>query len=362
MDGDESVAKLLLQQIAALTEEVRSIRDGQQRPASRLLVSEGYTEYEKAHHGAHSWRMTKDKLAPMVRRLGHMLAVDITPRVWTKHRAARRGELIPAGKSKGQPPAESTLNVELGVAKKFLEWLVEQELIPHNPLRPARYETPMKKRKSWPRPELFARLLESPRPVGAEQRAVFHGWLTLLYETGLRFDEGRLARRDRRRQTADGWALDIDTTKGGEPHTVGLTDVAIRALDAIIPVVGSPYYFTRSMTKRPYGKRIFGWWFRNACEAIGLDAHVVAGEFRFRPHDLRRAAAKNLVERGGDILDAKEMLGHKSVRTTEGYVGSSTREALRIARIMERRGPQHADDGDRIQPAIMSPAGPVTRR
>lgn len=357
---DEEVTKLLLAQVAALTSEVRAMRS-QHAPTSTLLLSAGYAEYEKAHRAAHSWRMTKDKLAPMVRRLGQTYAMDLTPRAWSKHRAARRGELITHGKSKGQPPAESTLNVEMGVAKKFLEWLVEQEMIPHNPLRPARYETPMRKRKSWPRPELFARLLESPRPDGAEQRAVFHGWLTLLYETGLRYDEGRLARRDRRRQTADGWALDVDTTKGGDPHTVGLTGVAIAALENIVPVVGSPYYFTRSATRKPYGKRIFGWWFRNACEAIGLDAHIVAGELRFRPHDLRRAAAKNLIDRGGDILDAKEMLHHKSVRTTEGYVGSSTREALRIARIMERRGPQRLD-GDQRNVLTAQSDAPARRR
>lgn len=345
--GDDSGALLrqLLEQNAALLAELHAQR-AEKGPASGPLVAAGYGEYEKAHRHGHSWRMTKDKLAPMVRRLGQVFASELTPRAWARHRQARRGELITVGKSRGQAPAESTLNVELGVAKKFLEWLVEQGLIEHNPLRPAKYEARVKKRKSWPRPELFAQLLSSPSPNGREQREVFHGWLTLLYETGLRYEEGRLARRDRRRVGLDGGeALDIDRVKGGDPHTVGLTAVLIVALDRIVPVLGCPYYFARSETRKPYSNRMFGYWFRGACEAVGLDAHVVAGELRFRPHDLRRAAAKNLVDRGGDILDAKELLHHKSVRTTEGYVGHTTRAALRLARIMERRGPQPAPSG-----------------
>lgn len=354
---DEEVTAKLLAQLAALTAEVRSLKQERAPAQPTVTVAAGYVDYERAHKSTLSWTMRKYKLAPFIRRLGNLPAIEITPKVWSQHRQARRGEIIEHGNGKGRAPSEATLNVELGVGKKFLEWMTEQEYIPHNPLRPARYEIPMRKlrRKSWPRPELFAALLESPKPPGSEQRATFHGWLTLLYETGLRFSEGRWARRDRRRRTVDGWALDIDTTKGGEPHTVGMTAALLAALEAIPRVLGSPYYFARAETGKPYGATTIRTWFREACEAIGLDAHVVAGELRFRPHDLRRAAAKNLVERGGDILDAKEMLHHKSVQTTEGYVGQSVRKAVQIARIMERRGPQKTDNGNENQGPIPSP-------
>lgn len=338
MESDEIAA-----QLAAIRAEVRALRTDKAQ-AGGLTVFQGYEAFEKAMKSSHSWRMTVAKLRPMIRRLGHMFAVDVTPKVWAKHHEARQGELIERGRNKGQPPSAATLNVELGVAKGFLEWLAsdERELIPFNPLRRAKYRAKVKPRRSWPRPELFQQLLGSPKPDGLEQRAVFHGWLYVMYETGLRNDEARCVRRDRMRLTEDGVALDVDTTKGGEPHTVGVTVDALAALAAIPPVLGSPFYFARSLTKRLYGKRIFHYWFRNACEAIGLDAHVVAGEIQFRPHDCRRAAATNLIDRGGDVRDAQRLLKHASIQTTEGYIQQTATSAIKIARIMERRSPHHA--------------------
>lgn len=306
-----------------------------------ITVTQVFEAYERACKDRHSWRMTADKLRPMVRRLGSVAAIEITPKAWAKHRDTRRGEVIEAGKSKGKSPSEATLRVELGVAKAMLEWAAsdEQELIPFNPLRSAKYDRGPKRRRSWMPPDVFDRLIASPKPDGIEQRAVFHGWALLAYETGLRYEEARNARIDRLRRTEDGVALDVDTTKGGEPHTVGLTARALAGLQAIPRVIGSPYFFARSETKKLYGNRIFGYWFRCACEAANLDVHVNPGDRQWRPHDLRRGAATNAVDRGADIRQVQQMLHHASVKQTEDYVQRSAPEAIRLARIMERYGP-----------------------
>ena len=52
---------------------------------------------------------------------------------------------------------------------------------------------------------------------------------------------------------------------------------------------------------------------RSACEKAGVnpDAH--------RPYDLRHPIATRLRERGADLADVQELLGHRNITTTRRY-------------------------------------------
>ena len=61
-----------------------------------------------------------------------------------------------------------------------------------------------------------------------------------------------------------------------------------------------------------------------AFEAAGLNGHLAT-------HSLRKSFAQRLYDRTGDIFAVQEMLGHKSVATTQQYLGvnyASVRDAL----------------------------------
>ena len=61
-----------------------------------------------------------------------------------------------------------------------------------------------------------------------------------------------------------------------------------------------------------------------AFEAAGLNGHLAT-------HSLRKSFAQRLYDRTGDIFAVQEMLGHKSVATTQKYLGvnyASVREAV----------------------------------
>ena len=63
---------------------------------------------------------------------------------------------------------------------------------------------------------------------------------------------------------------------------------------------------------------------KNAFEAAGLNGHLAT-------HSLRKSFAQRLYDRTGDIFAVQEMLGHKSVATTQKYLGvnyASVREAV----------------------------------
>ena len=63
---------------------------------------------------------------------------------------------------------------------------------------------------------------------------------------------------------------------------------------------------------------------KTAFEAAGLNGHLAT-------HSLRKSFAQRLYDRTGDIFAVQEMLGHKSVATTQKYLGvnyTSVREAV----------------------------------
>ena len=63
---------------------------------------------------------------------------------------------------------------------------------------------------------------------------------------------------------------------------------------------------------------------KSAFEAAGLNGHLAT-------HSLRKSFAQRLYDRTGDIFAVQEMLGHKSVSTTQEYLGvnyASVREAV----------------------------------
>ena len=63
---------------------------------------------------------------------------------------------------------------------------------------------------------------------------------------------------------------------------------------------------------------------KTAFEAAGLNGHLAT-------HSLRKSFAQRLYDRTGDIFAVREMIGHKSVATTQKYLGvnyASVREAV----------------------------------
>ena len=63
---------------------------------------------------------------------------------------------------------------------------------------------------------------------------------------------------------------------------------------------------------------------KSAFEAAGLNGHLAT-------HSLRKSFAQRLYDKTGDIFAVQEMLGHKSVTTTQKYLGvnyTSVREAV----------------------------------
>lgn len=170
-------------------------------------------------------------------------------------------------------------------------------------------------------------LIVLPRPDSVAQvfaeASRFIDMAELSRETGMRQEEIASLehdRIDRRRMSAT-----LEETKGNAVREVTLTDKALEIIDR------QPRHF----------KEKWAFWHGNGQRFRNVDSSFYAlvkrvarkaaqsgGEFRrFRFHDLRHLFAVNYLRDGrGTIYALQQILGHKSIKTTEGYLKHLTPE------------------------------------
>jgi integrase len=287
-----------------------------------------YESFEAAHERDYSWRIVRNQLAPLVRRLGDTRACELTPAVWGAHRAARMKEPT----RYKRPPAVLVLNFELGRAKELLNYGVESKLLAMNPLLGAKPERVVLGRETWLTEAQLQLLLK-------HCNRTMRAFVLLCADTGLRFNEARHLRHEWIRSNG---AIEIPrrSTKTRRSRLVALTPRAQAALEwlrARAELDGPPgeEYFVNPATGRLYSEGRFHGWFRAACVASGVDKCVAKGDVRLHMHDLRHTAAQAALRRGAPITAVQRMLGHSSLQTTTRYLHHDDNEILRVAKLMD---------------------------
>ena len=127
--------------------------------------------------------------------------------------------------------------------------------------------------------------------------------------TGLRQEEAASLTR----QQVRGTAIQLTTTKTVRPRAVPLDDRAAGTLMGTLPYVGSSYVFWHGSGDR----------YRNVSSRFRTFIKR-SGVRPFRFHDLRHWYAVDYLRRGGSIYRLQQILGHKSIKTTEIYLGYLT--------------------------------------
>ena len=223
--------------------------------------------------------------------------------------------------------AQTTIARRLASLRSFFRFGQREGWVQNNPAKPLRNP---RKPRSLPHVLSSAdvgRLLQTPQadhPLGLRDRAI----LETMYSAGLRVSE--VVGLDQGDLDFEAEVLRV-RGKGRKERLAPVGSYAMRALRRWFRVrtpspreptgPESPVFvnrFGRRLTTRSVA-RMLDKYLRQA----GLDR-------RTTPHSLRHSFATHLLDRGADIRSVQELLGHKSLVTTQIYTHVST-AALRAA-------------------------------
>jgi len=231
--------------------------------------------------------------------------------------------------------ARATISRKLASLRSFYRFAMRQGIASDNPAKPLR--NPRQQRKLphvLSNKEVGALLLSPPadETMGLRDRAI----LETMYSAGLRVSE-LVALRDR----------DIDQEqqilhvrgKGRKERISPLGSYALRAIkrytkqrirDPKTESLGhdAPVFvnrFGRILTTRSIGRML-----EKYIAIVDLDR-------RTSPHTLRHSFATHLMDRGADIRSVQELLGHKSLATTQIYTHVS---AANLRQVYEKAHPR----------------------
>ena len=233
--------------------------------------------------------------------------------------------------------ARSTISRKLASLRSFYKFAMRQGLATQNPAKPLRNPRRQRKLPHVLTNDEVGRLLVAPpsdQTMGLRDRAI----LETMYSAGLRVSE-LVALRDG----------DLDTHeqivrvrgKGRKERISPLGSYAIKAISAYAarrtrePKTESlgneaPVFvnrFGKILTTRSVGRML-----EKYIRLVGLDT-------RTSPHTLRHSFATHLLDRGADIRSVQELLGHKSLATTQIYTHVS---AANLRKVYEKAHPRAA--------------------
>ena len=229
--------------------------------------------------------------------------------------------------------ARTTIARRLATLRSFFKFCQREGLVDDNPAKPLRNPRKHRHLPHFLSSEEIARLLEAPdisKPMGARDKAVFE----TMYSGGLRVSE-LVGISDEDLYLEEGIVRVLG--KGKKERLCPLGSFAVKALRKWLSnrITDSKL---RSGAKTPvfvnkWGRRITTRSIRRMMEKyirqVGLDS-------RTSPHTLRHSFATHLLDGGADIRSVQELLGHKSLVTTQIYTHLST---AKLKDVYERSHP-----------------------
>jgi integrase/recombinase XerC len=222
--------------------------------------------------------------------------------------------------------AASSVARKLASTRSFYAFGQREGWVPANPAKPLRSPRRSRKLPKFLTGEEIGRLLTAPKPGrsgGLRDRAI----LELMYSSGVRVRElvnlddadldlrgGTIRVRGKGRRERLGMV-------GSHAQAALQTWLAARPRPAIAPPRGAP----RPLFTNRFGGRLS---VRGVARLLEKHLAVAGLSRRASPHTLRHSFATHLLDAGADIRSVQELLGHKSLVTTQIYTHVTTTRLL----------------------------------
>lgn len=285
--------------------EGRYFTEGQQKTA-RLSVADAWKLYEPAAKRDNDSFKSADKSRSehLLRHLGDKGVADLTRLDVEAYRTARLTEKT----KRKKPPAFGTLDRELELLQRFVNYAVSGGKLAKNPIASVKALNKSNIRRVVIAPDAFERL-----HAGADE--AFKPILSLAFATGMRRGEILSLKW---RGESDAYGLDLKAgvirladgdTKTDEPRTIYLTASAIAALKTVPRHLKCQFVFWNPETEAPW-KEVRKKW-KAACNAAGLEGVWF--------HDLRRSFVTLARRRGIAASVVRRFSGHKTEAVFKRY-------------------------------------------
>ena len=237
--------------------------------------------------------------------------------------------------------SRATMARRLACLRSLFRYCCREQLAATNPAKALRTPRAGRRLPHFLATEQVAQLLEAPpanQPMGLRDRAI----LETLYTAGLRVAE--LAALN-----VESWDRDADILrvigKGRKERVAPVGRYAAVALSRWLevrsPDPGASATHQGAMFLNKRGRRLttrsVGRLLEKYIRQTGLDRLTT-------PHTLRHSFATHLLDGGADLRSVQELLGHKSLTTTQIYTHVSTK---RLRETYEKSHPHAAKNGQK---------------
>lgn len=217
--------------------------------------------------------------------------------------------------------AKTSVARRLASLRSFFRFAQREGIVDSNPAKPLRNPRRDRTLPHFLSTDEIGRLLRAPlvdMPMGLRDRAI----LETMYSAGLRVSE-TVGINDGDLDYPQG--LVRVRGKGKRERLAPLGSYATRALRRWIKVRrladDEPSGAAAPVFVNKFGRRLTT---RSVARMLEKHLQVAGLDTRTTPHTLRHSFATHLLDRGADIRSVQELLGHKSLVTTQIYTHVST--------------------------------------
>lgn len=223
--------------------------------------------------------------------------------------------------------AKTTVARRLASMRSFFRFGQREKLIDHNPAKPLRNPRRSRHLPHFLSSRELKKLLNAPpkdEPLGIRDRAI----LETMYSAGLRVSE-TVGINDGDLDLPQG--LVRVRGKGRKERLAPLGSFAIRAIkkwhDARVLSPKEPTGREAPLFVNRFGTRLTT---RSVARMLEKHLKLTGLDIRTTPHSLRHSFATHLLDHGADIRSVQELLGHKSISTTQIYTHVSTANLKKV--------------------------------
>ncbi|MBE3133506.1 MAG: tyrosine recombinase XerC [Acidobacteria bacterium] len=209
--------------------------------------------------------------------------------------------------------SRATVARKIATLRSFYKFLARQGHVPRNPVKVIRTPRQEKRLPKFLDPAEVERLLSAPK--GKDLLSLRDAaMLEILYSTGMRVSE--LVGLDLEDIDPIGEVVRV-RGKGRRERLAPLGSYAITALNRYLGArAEADVHDPKAVFINRHGQRLNARSVRRKLAkylaVAGLDPHV-------SPHTLRHSFATHMLERGADLRAVQELLGHRSLSTTQIY-------------------------------------------